>query len=365
VWSYIPRLITAYGEKAVFITASILGVVGSLLQMTAVLVTTGTIELVLVLLGASIQSFTYVSSNNLRFAVAYFTKDDIDFLPKATSFVLLGGVLSAFLGPLLSNVTRYLFPGADFAGSFLQIAIMYFLFGVLAWFTDFQLPPSKRTRDEVDETLNMLLITEDEKQDDDSNEKERELVEILKQTNLALLVLFQCLSYNVMALFMGQIQFPILDAGYSTNGVTYTITAHMVGMFLPGLFSGHFVKWFGTWVTGFFGFAISLIASILFMIYPHSLTVFIIGMSLVGLGWNLSFVGPSSEVSKIYRNAEKYKVVGFNDGIMLMTIGVFNLAGSSIYYAVGGWVVFNYVLMGTSTFSALLAGICGVRARKK
>jgi MFS family permease len=168
-----------------------------------------------------------------------------------------------------------------------------------------------------------------------------------------------------MALFMGQIQFPILDAGYSTNEVTYTITAHMVGMFLPGLFSGHFVKWFGTWATCFFGFAISLIASILFMIYPHSLTVFIIGMSLVGLGWNLSFVGPSSEVSKIYRNAEKYKVVGFNDGIMLMTIGVFNLAGSSIYYAVGGWVVFNYVLMGTSTFSALLAGICGVRARKK
>jgi hypothetical protein len=151
----IPRLITAYGEKAVFITASI-GVVGSLLQMTAVLVTTGTIELVLVLLGASIQSFTYVSSNNLRFAVAYFTKDDIDFLPKATSFVLLGGVLSAFLGPLLSNVTRYLFPGADFAGSFLQIAIMYFLFGVLAWFTDFQLPPSKRTRDEVDETCYSL-----------------------------------------------------------------------------------------------------------------------------------------------------------------------------------------------------------------
>lgn len=106
-------------------------------------------------------------------------------------------------------------------------------------------------------------------------------------------------------------------------------------------------------------------ASINIYEYPDSLTVFIIGMSLVGLGWNLSFVGPSSEVSKIYHDAEKYKVLGFNDGVMLMTIGVFNLAGSSIYYAVGGWVAFNYVLMGTSVFSALLAGVCGVRARKK
>ena len=170
----IPKLITAFGEKKIFIVASILGVVGSQLQMSAVLTSQGAVELTLILIGASVQSFTYASSNNLRFAVAYFTKDHPDFLPKATSFVLLGGVFSALLGPLLSNITRYMITGADFAGSFLQISIMYFFFGVLAWFADFQVPPSKnRESDELDETLDMLLIgAEDERNENKISKKE-------------------------------------------------------------------------------------------------------------------------------------------------------------------------------------------------
>jgi len=297
----IPKLITAFGEKKIFIVASILGVVGSQLQMSAVLTSQGAVELTLILIGASVQSLTYASSNNLRFAVAYFTKDHPDFLPKGTSFVLLGGVFSALLGPLLSNITRYMITGADFAGSFLQISIMYFFFGVLAWFADFQVPPSKnRESDELDETLDMLLIgAEDERNENTQN---KSLIEFLKQTDLALLTLFQCLSYNVMALYMGQVQFPLLDGGFSSNEVTYTITSHMIGMFLPGLFSGHVVNYIGTWATTFIGFTIFVAAGILFMLY-NSLAMIILGMTTIGLGWNFSFVGPSSDVSKIYNDA--------------------------------------------------------------
>ena len=125
---------------------------------------------------------------------------------------------------------------------------------------------------------------------------------------------------------MGQVQFPLLDGGFSSNKVTYTITSHMIGMFLPGLFSGHVVNYIGTWATTFIGFTIFVAAGILFMLY-NSLAMIILGMTTIGLGWNFSFVGPSSDVSKIYNDAEKSKVVGFNDGIMLGTIGIFNLAG--------------------------------------
>eukprot|EP00956_Cyclotella_meneghiniana_P001943 scaffold2132_cov66-Cyclotella_meneghiniana.AAC.4 len=245
----IPKLITAFGEKKIFIVASILGVVGSQLQMSAVLTSQGAVELTLILIGASVQSLTYASSNNLRFAVAYFTKDHPDFLPKGTSFV----------------------------------------------------PPSKnRESDELDETLDMLLIgAEDERNENTQN---KSLIEFLKQTDLALLTLFQCLSYNVMALYMGQVQFPLLDGGFSSNEVTYTITSHMIGMFLPGLFSGHVVNYIGTWATTFIGFTIFVAAGILFMLY-NSLAMIILGMTTIGLGWNFSFVGPSSDVSKIYNDA--------------------------------------------------------------
>merc|ERR1740133_460682 len=91
------------------------------------------------MIGAAVQSFTYASTNNIRFAVAYFSTTK--FLSKATAFVILGGTGGAFLGPFLSNTTRYIFNDADYAGNFLQIAIMYFFYGILAMFVDFAPPP--------------------------------------------------------------------------------------------------------------------------------------------------------------------------------------------------------------------------------
>ena len=293
-------------------------------------------------------------------------------LPKVTSLVLFGGVISSLLGPLLSNVTRYMIPEADYAGNFLQIAIMYFLFGFLAMLTDFE-PPLEQSNDDVPEEIGYMALVEDvsSPSDDGTSEEseesvitERSLSDILKQTDLALLTFFQCLSYNIMILYMTQFQLPMVALGYSANSRTYTITAHMIGMFAPGLISGHIVNWLGTWTTTFIGFIVFLLGGILLLV-NDSLAMFIVGMSTVGLGWNLSFVGPSAQVSKIYTPAEKSKVVGFNDGIMLLTIGIFALVGSVIYEAIGSWDRFNFTLMGVSVFSALIAAGRGLSSGEK
>lgn len=360
----IPKLIPKYGEKRIFVAASVFGVIGASLQMTGVLITKenngSTLELILILIGASVQSFTYASSNNLRFAVAYFSTPE--FLPNATALVLFGGVLSSILGPLLSNVTRYMIPGADYAGNFLHIAIMYFLFGALAMFADFESP--KQIKDDgLQETLPMPSLEEQGSGEDEVEEVERTLTQILKQTDLALLTFFQCLSYNIMALYMTQVQLPMIALGYSANSRTYTITAHMIGMFLPGLVSGHIINKLGTWTTTFIGFVVFLLGGVI-MLINDSLAMFIIGISIIGVGWNLSFVGQSAQVSKMYTPAEKSRVVGFNDGVMLLTIGVFALAGSAIYEAIGSWNIFIYTLMGVSVLSALIAAWRGLSSRR-
>ena len=167
-----------------------------------------------------------------------------------------------------------------------------------------------------------------------------------------------------MALYMTQVQLPMIALGYSANSRTYTITAHMIGMFLPGLISGHIINWLGTWNTTFIGFIVFLLGGIPLGVMEKSsnvsLTLFIVGMSIIGIGWNLSFVGPSAQVSKIYSPAEKSKVIGFNDGIMLLTIGIFALSGSAIYEAIGSWYIFNIVLMGISAMSAFIAAWRGL-----
>ena len=372
----IPKMSTRYGEKKTFLTASVLGIGGSLLQMTGVLMsgdaeTLSPAELFLILVGASFQSFTYASANNLRFAVAYFSTRE--FLPKATALVLFGGVISSLLGPLLSNVTRYMIPQSEYAGNFGQIAILYFVFGFLAALTDFE-PPIKNqssVEDVLKETVNMVLTDTDRGQraidiasevEDSDTTSERTFSEILKETDLALLTFFQCLSYSIMALYMTQVQLPMIALGYSANARTYTITSHMLGMFLPGLISGHIINCIGTWTTTFLGFIVLLLGGVIFLV-NNSLTMFIVGMTAVGIGWNLSFVGPSAEVSKIYTPKEKDKVIGFNDGIMLLSIGIFALSGSAIYEAIRSWKYFNIMLMCCSGSSSLLAAWREVKYR--
>ena len=364
----IPQLKVRYGEKRICCMASILGMLGSILQMTGVVLSKDTdtlspLELTLFLVGASIQSFTYASSNNLRFAVAYFSTRE--FLPKATALVLFGGVVSSLLGPLLSNFTRHAIPGVDYAGNFIQITLMYLVFMMLALLTDFESPPKKRSSsnecDILEETVNMVLADEGRSSFSLSvveEEKDviRPLFDILKETDLPLLTAFQCLCYNIMALYMSQVQLPMMTLGYSANNRTYVITAHMIGMFLPGLVSGHIINFIGTWATTFCGFLLFILGGAI-MLINDSLNMFIIGMSIIGIGWNLSFVGPSAEVSKICTTAEKAKIVGFNDGIMLLSIGSFALIGSIIYEAIGSWKIFNIILMSVSGFSALIA-IC-------
>lgn len=335
-------------------------------------------ELTLILFGASIQAFTYASSNNLRFAVAQFCTKD--FLPKATALVLFGGVISSLLGPLLSNVTRHMLPVADYAGNFLQISIMYLVFGILALLADFESPRTIHSNkndnnDVLGETLNMILADEgrisiedgeeDARSETDKKEltTDRTLSDILFETELVLLTCFQCLSYNIMALYMTQVQLPMIALGYSADARTYTITAHMIAMFIPGLVTGHIINAIGTWTTTLFGFIVFLVGGGI-MLANDSLTMFIIGMAMIGVGWNLTFVGPSSEISRIcHTQAEKTKVVGFNDGIMLATIGIFSLTGSIIYQAIDSWRMYNALLMIVSGISALIAAWREVKYR--
>mmetsp|Transcript_12382 Transcript_12382/g.19050 ORF Transcript_12382/g.19050 Transcript_12382/m.19050 type:complete len:473 (-) Transcript_12382:23-1441(-) len=371
----IPTIISRYGEKKTFISCAFFGIAGAIIQMIGPLsATVGlaaandvTPQVVLVVIGALPQAFMYASTNNLRFSVSQFSTPE--FLPKATALVLLGGVFSALLGPLLSAATRSLIPGALYAGNFLQIALMYVVFATLAFFADFKQP----VVDADDARIGSIDLSLVERQERtaagesgmiDHATTERTLMQIIKETDLLLLTTFQCLSYNIMALYMGQFKLPMADSGYSVDSYTYALTAHMLGMFLPGLFSGQTINRFGTWLTTALGFLLFPVGGAMFLM-NDSISMFVVGITIVGIGWNFSFVGPSAEVGKIYSPAEQSKVIGFNDGIMLLTVGTFFMTASKIYISIGSWNVFNYILMGCSVFSAflsLLRGLCKWRA---
>jgi len=61
------------------------------------------------------------------------------FRPRAISIVVLGGVFAAAVGPEAARHARYMFPGAEFAGSFLVLCILFCIQLVVVMVIDYKL----------------------------------------------------------------------------------------------------------------------------------------------------------------------------------------------------------------------------------
>ena len=391
----VPKLISKFGDKKVFVFASLMGLVGALVQMSGELITQDSgsaIQIALLMIGAAMQSFTYASTNNIRFAVAYFSTPE--FLPQATALVVLGGALGPLIGRNLINLIKSFFDDAQNAGNFLHIALLYLLYGILTLFADFS-PPQKEEEivhfdnsyENEDETnivreLRIASVEDglvaistgidadvgangSQHHGDGSSTSipkmvttERSLREILTTTDLALLIFCQSFSYNIMGLYMADVRFPMDALGYTDSQGRKAILAHVLGMFLPSIFSGHLIGLIGTWPSTILGFVIFLIGGMLFLA-DNSVQMFTIGIAVIGVGWNISFVAPSAKVSKIYKNdAEKSKVQGLNDGLMLLSISICRLSASSLYEVTdSNWYRFAGMLMVVTTITTVCVAI--------
>ena len=74
-----------------------------------------------------------------------------------------------------------------------------------------------------------------------------------------------------------------------------------------------------------------------------SLWHFWIGLTLLGVGWNFSFVGATTMVTQCHRPEERNKVQSFNDFLVFgsMAIGSFS---SGMVLASLGWVAVNNIV---------------------
>merc|ERR1719171_2598150 len=200
---------------------------------------------------------------------------------------------------MLSSATRDIIPGAKYAGNFFQAAALWLIFGVLAMIVDFAPPASsaagnKEEEDNGDEMVSAAEEGSSSPTSPSSQQKvtavpeERSLREIVTNTSLLLLILSQCLSHNIMALYMTNIQLAMEEVGYTQTQSANAVTYHMLGMYLPSLVSGHLIALLGTWPSSFVGFAFLLLGGGLFYV-NDSLLMFNLGIIIVGVGWNLSF----------------------------------------------------------------------------
>ncbi len=235
-----------------------------------------------------------------------------DVMAKAASFVLLGGLIAAFLGPEVAHAGRQLF-AVEFVGSFVLLALLSAISGVVLIFY--------KNQDVLNTSANALAG--------------RPLSELFRQPVLWVALLSAAIGYAVMSYIMTATPLSMNKVcGYSLEQTKWVIQGHIVAMYLPSFFSGRLIQRFG--VERLIWSGLVLYGICIFVAYSgQGLWHFWIALICLGLGWNFLFVGGTALLPRSYEGDERYAVQGVNDFMVFGTQAVAALSSGVVIFALG------------------------------
>ena len=253
------------------------------------------------LTSASIMQFRFASMESVK----------TEYLAKAASYVLLGGIAAAFIGPEVALLGRNLF-ATEFTGSYVLLGGLFVL-GLL-----------------------MLMLYENtEMVKTEQLSPPRSLWVIASQRVFWVAILGATIGYAVMAFIMTAtpVSMHVMD-GHSLGHTKVVIQSHIVAMFLPSLITGTLIKRFGIaniMVVGLIAYLICI--GIAFM--GHNVHNYWGALVLLGIGWNFLFVGGTSLLPQAYQENERFRVQAFNEFFLFSSQAIASLSAGWIVFALG------------------------------
>ena len=96
---------------------------------------------------------------------------------------------------------------------------------------------------------------------------------------------------------------------FPLSQIASTIQLHLVGMFLPGLFTGSLIdRCNGNPVPVMLGGVLLSAAAVATTLSGRTLFHFMLGLGLLGVGWNWTYIGATRLLSGAHRLSERGKV---------------------------------------------------------
>jgi MFS family permease len=302
----------AYGRRTAFLIGSGCGVLTGLLGAFAILRGSFALFCVATFLGGIYASV----AQSYRFAAA--DGASTAYRPKAISWVMAGGIFGGVLGPQLVQWTMDIWPPYVFAFSFAAQAVVAVVAMVVLSGVDAPKPAPA-------DLMNG-----------------RPLFEIVKQPKFMAAAICGVVSYSMMNLVMTSAPLAMKMCGLTLSDSNFGIQWHIVAMYGPSFFTGAVIARFGAPRVVALGLLLEAGAATIGL---SGLTAwhFWIGLMVLGLGWNLSFVGATSLVVETHRPQERNKVQAFNDFLVfgVMAIGSFSSGQLLANY---GWSSVNLVV---------------------
>ena len=263
--------------------------------------------------GAGLLGVNLAFSQQYRYAAA--ESVPAQYVGRAVSFVLLGPIFAALLGPVIVAAGREWFDGTLFAGTFLALAIMFAVQSVL-----------------------FLLLNPTRQPVAEANEgRRRSIGELAQQRLFVVAVLVGTTAYATMSLLMTATPLSMHVADHFTIEQTAAVVrGHVLGMYVPSLFSGFLIDRFGhTKVMGVG--ALALFLSVGIAVWDQSYLHYASALILLGVGWNFMFIGATATLTLTYEESEKFTAQGVNEVCVFGSAALASLLAGTILHFFG-WV---------------------------
>jgi MFS family permease len=280
-------LMRSIGRRWGLITGASVGVMASLLCAYAI----AHASFALFCVGSMFYGTATAFSMQYRFVAAESVARER--ASQAISYVLLGGLGSALIGPQAAMAARAWWAPHEYAGSFLVVGLLYLLgASVLSKLRVPEAVPTTSTSD---------------------GPSTREL---LREPILRTAVLAGAVAFGVMSFIMTAAPVSMHSVHHhSIQAITLAIQSHIIAMYLPSLFSGALVARFGARAMMLWGTCL-LAASAVVSLMGHGVPHYWVGLVLLGAGWNLLFTAGTALLATHYTGPERHRAQGINDFVV-------------------------------------------------
>ena len=289
-----------------------------------------------VLLVGSLLTGVYMSAQGFYRFAATDTASEA-FRPKAISYVMAGGLISAIIGPQLNKLVQDAFV-VPFLGTYLAVAALN-LFGMLL-FLALDLPKGTKGQPVMANAP-----------------KARSRRELLRDPRIIVAVICGMVAYSLMNLVMTSTPLAVVGCGFTKNNANDIVSAHVLAMFAPSFFTGHLIARFGVEKIIATGLVILMGAGMV-ALSGVAIPNFFGALILLGIGWNFGFIGATTMLSSAHAPHERGVVQGMNDMIVFGMVTVASLASGGLMKCSGGTAVegWDAVNLAMIPFLILAAG---------
>ena len=325
------------GRRLGLVAGASVGVLGALVAAGGI----GANLFWLFVAGTLSLGFALAFVQQYRFAAADTGSDA--FKAKAISWVMIGGIATAVIGPQTVIFAGDLFYPVPFAGAFVGASALCAIGMLVLW----GLGGEARFPPKVDQTEGTG----------------RPLAVIVRQPRFIVAVISAIAAFGLMSLLMTAAPLAMVGHGHSQHDAALGIQWHAIAMFAPSFVTGHLIARFGAGTIIAIGMVLLTVSGIVGIAGPDLLN-FWGALVILGLGWNFGFIGATAMLTTTYLPAERGRVQGLNDFLVFGAVALASLLSGTLLTA-AGWTTVNAVVFPVVAVALIGLGWLALIHRRK